>query len=142
MRWLFFALAAAAANATAGTLAKAGLAKAPPALATALTAVVAAIGTIVFAFVKRDGKLADLSRKDAIWLVLAGLATAASYTLYFFALDGGKSSRVQPVDRLSLVFAIVLAVIFLHEKLSVRLVLGALVMVGGALLVATDPAAK
>jgi bacterial/archaeal transporter family protein len=131
--WLGFALAGALANALAGTLAKAGLARVETSLATAITSVVVAIATTIFALSRGDGRsLGALDRRTWIFLVLAGVATAGAYLLYFRALGAGDSARVQPIDRLSLVFAIVLAVLFLGEKPSVGLVAGAALMAAGA----------
>jgi transporter family protein len=139
VRWLIYALGAAAANATAGTLAKAGLEKVQPAVAVAVTTVVAAATTSAIVFVTGDlSKVRDIDAKSWLWLALAGVVTTLSFVLYFRALGDGESSRVQPIDRLSLVFAVVLAAAFLRERITARLVVGALMMAAGAVVVATS----
>ncbi len=139
MRWIAYALGGAAANATAGTLAKAGLEKVHPAVAVAVTTVVAAGATTGVVLVGgHASKVREIDGRSWMWLALAGLATTASYVLYFRALGDGESSRVQPIDRLSLVFAIVLAAAFLHERITPRLVIGAVLMAAGAVVVATS----
>ena len=133
MRWLGYALAGALANAIAGTLAKVGLARVETSLATAITSIVVALATTTFALTRGDARmLGALDRRTWIFLVLAGIATAGAYLLYFRALGAGDSARVQPIDRLSLVFAVVLAVVFLDEKPSVGLFAGAALMAAGA----------
>jgi bacterial/archaeal transporter family protein len=137
MTWIAYAIAGALASAVAGTLAKAGLEKVPPALATAITSLVVAAATAVFALVRGDVReLGTVDRRAWLFLALSGVATAAAYVLYFRALKGGESARVQPLDRLSLVFAVILAVVFLKEKANVGLVAGTALMATGAAVIA------
>jgi transporter family protein len=141
LSWFWWALAAAFANAVAGTLAKAGLEKVRTTLATAIAAVILATLVATYSLSRGDAReLGSLDRKA--WLTLAGCGAsgAVAYLLYFRALDGGESARVQPVDRLSLVFAVILAVLFLKEKLNVGLVAGAVLMAAGAAVIALTAA--
>jgi transporter family protein len=62
--------------------------------------------------------LSAINRRTWIFLILSGLATGLSWLCYFRALQLGEASRVAPVDKLSVVVAIALAVIFLHEPLT------------------------
>jgi hypothetical protein len=66
----------------------------------------------------RPGRLAAMSSRTWLFLVLSGLATGASWLCYFQALQLGGASRVEPVDKLSVVVAMVLAVAFLGEHLA------------------------
>jgi transporter family protein len=139
-RWLPFAVAGALANAVAGTLVKAGLEKVRPLVATAIVTLIVTIITGSVAIAR--GGLADvaaLDRRTFLWLAAAGVVTSASYAFYFSALSTGQSARVQPLDRLSLVFAVILAALFLHEKVSAVLVVGAVLMAAGAVTVAMAP---
>ena len=70
-----------------------------------------------------------------IFLVLSGIATGISWLFYFRALQLGNASQVAPIDKLSLVFTIILAAIFLKEKLSFQVALGAILMSLGAILI-------
>jgi bacterial/archaeal transporter family protein len=91
------------------------------------------------AFVIVTGKWANpltLSGKTQLFLVLSGLATGASWVCYFRALKIGAASKVAPVDKLSLVLVAVFAVLFLHERPSVREWLGILMVGGGVLVLA------
>ncbi len=87
-----------------------------------------------------QGKLSHLgaifgSNKAVLFIVLSGVAGAVSWIFYFIALKLGKVSQVAPIDRLSMVFAMVLAAIFLGEKITPRIGLGAALMVAGAVIV-------
>jgi transporter family protein len=75
-----------------------------------------------------------LSSRTLTYLVLSGLATGISWLAYFRALQLAPASRVAPIDKLSLPLTVLCAGLFLGETLSWRLILGALLMVAGALL--------
>ena len=55
-----------------------------------------------------------------MFLILSGLATGASWLAYFKALQIGKSYQVAPIDKLSVVLVVIIAVIFLGERPSLR----------------------
>jgi transporter family protein len=75
-----------------------------------------------------------------LMLVLAGLAGAASWLFYFNALRRAEVSHVAPIDKLSTVIAVILAVIFLGERPTVLNWAGVVLMLAGAYLVAVKPA--
>lgn len=77
------------------------------------------------------GDVADLA-----FLVLSGLATGASWLCYFRALQLGQLARVAPIDKLSVVVAILLAAVFLHERLTWQNWIGGALIVGGTLVLA------
>jgi transporter family protein len=72
-----------------------------------------------------------------LYLTLSGLATAASWLCYFRALQLGEASQVAPVDKLSVVVAMLLAMLFLGEHLSWQHWLGGALIVSGTLVIAT-----
>ena len=76
-----------------------------------------------------------LNRHSLVFLVLSGLATGLSWLCYYRALQTGPASLVAPIDKLSLVFAIVLSVLFLGERLGVYQWLGATMIAAGALVI-------
>ena len=77
-----------------------------------------------------------LSAHGLLFLALSGIATGLSWLCYYRALQLGPASRVAPVDKLSVAFAVVLALIFLGEKLSWKAALGACLVTAGALVMA------
>jgi bacterial/archaeal transporter family protein len=139
--WVLFSLLAALAGAVLATLTKAGLKNVDPSLGLAIQSVL--ILVLSWGTVAVQGNLEELravDRRAWVYLVLAGVVTSASYLLLFRALKLGEASRVVPVDRLSLVFAILLGAVFLKEKIGTQVILGAVVMTAGALLIATAKA--
>ena len=77
-----------------------------------------------------------LARRDVLFLILSGVATGLSWLCYYRALQLGPASRVAPVDKLSVVFAIMLAIIFLGEQMSWKVVLGGALVTAGAVVMA------
>ena len=75
----------------------------------------------------------DISKKSWVFLVLSGLATGASWLCYYKALQAGEASKVVPIDKLSVVITLILAVIFLHENINVKSIIGALLITAGTL---------
>ncbi|OGX86006.1 hypothetical protein BEN47_13585 [Hymenobacter lapidarius] len=128
---------AAIAAASVVTLSKAGLKNVPPSLAFAIQAVLILLvswGTVVW-----EGLLPEIGKVDRrswLFLIGAGVLAAASSLLSFRALSLGNASRVSPLTNVSLVFAVVLAALFLKEKLTWQIMVGAALMAGGAILIA------
>lgn len=135
MNWTFYALLSAAAAGATAVLAKIGVQSVPSNLATAVRTLVILVfsWTIVLARGEHHAWPA-ISRRSLVFLVLSGLATGLSWLAYFRALQLGPASRVAPIDKLSLVFTLVMATAFLGERITVRLAAGVLLMVTGALL--------
>lgn len=77
----------------------------------------------------------SLSNKDWLFIVLAGIFGAMSWLFYFFALKYGQATPVVAIDRLSMVFVFILALVFLGEAFSVKALAGVILMVGGAILI-------
>lgn len=74
--------------------------------------------------------------KAMLFIVLSGVAGAMSWLFYFMALKNGSVAQVAPIDKLSVVFAVILAVILLGEKISLLAGVGVALISAGALLVA------
>lgn len=135
--WLFWSLLSAFFAGATAILAKVGVVGINSNLATAIrTTVVLLITWLIVAAARTPVSLATISKRTWIFLALSGLATGLSWVCYFRALQLGMASKVAPIDKLSVVFAIILAVIFLHEQLSWQQWVGGLLIVGGAALLA------
>lgn len=133
--WLFFAILSAVFAALTSILAKIGIEGVNSNLATAIRTVVVVLMAwgIVFLTGGQSG-LSAISRKSWIFLILSGLATGASWLCYYRALQIGEVSRVVPVDKLSVVFTLVLAFIFLHEEFTGKSLIGCILIGVGTLL--------
>ena len=116
-------------------LAKCGIRKTDSDVATALRTVVVLIFSWVMVFLVGSQKtIGEISGKSLLFLVLSGLSTGASWLCYYKALQMGEASKVVPIDKLSIVFTIVLAYFFLHEQVDAKSVFGCLLIVAGTLL--------
>jgi len=105
-------------------------------LATAVRTIVILVFAWLVAFVTNAQPLSSIPARTWLFLVLSGVATCLSWLCYFRALQLGEASRVAPVDKLSVVIAIALAAIFLHEKLTWHQWCGGLLIVSGAVVLA------
>jgi len=137
MGWQLWALLSALFAGVTAVLAKVGVADINSNLATAIRTTVILVFAWTVAFADRTGSLAAVSARTWLFLVLSGLATGASWLCYFRAIQVGEVSQVAPVDKLSVVFAMALAAIFLQETLTWRHWAGGALIVGGAIMLAS-----
>ena len=137
MSWLVWSLLSAIFAAATALLAKLGVAHVEPNLATAVrtTVVVVFAWAITLAFGSHTG-LAHIDRRSWLFLAASGLATGLSWICYFRALSIGQASKVAPIDKLSVVFVILLAWPLLGEALTTRKVAGGLLIAAGAIVLA------
>lgn len=136
MNWIHYALLSALFAALTAILAKIGIKNVDSNLATAIRTVV--ILGFAWAIVWYQGtvkQLGGISRFSLYFLILSGITTGLSWLFYFRALQLGKASQVAPIDKLSLVITIILAAIFLKEKITLTTFLGGVLMAAGAILV-------
>ncbi|MCI6640807.1 MAG: EamA family transporter [Pygmaiobacter massiliensis] len=133
--WAFFAVLSAVFAALTSILAKVGIAGIHSNLAVAIrTVVVLAMAWGMVFITNTQGGISQISKNSWLFLILSGLATGASWLCYYKALQLGKASQVVAIDKLSVVITLVLAFVFLHEKITVRSAVGSLFMTVGALL--------
>lgn len=137
--WLLFALLSAIFAALVAIFGKIGLQGIDTNTATAIRAVIMALFLIGVILVQ--GKFKDIApilqnSKALLFIVLSGIAGALSWLFYFVAIKMGEVSKVVPIDRLSVVFALILALIFLGEHISLKVGIGAALITAGAILIA------
>jgi transporter family protein len=132
--WWCYALLSAVFAALTAVLAKVGIKGVNSDLATAIRTVVILVVAWGIVLVKdHPADIFQLSPRTWVFLGLSGVATGLSWIFYFKALQMGKVSQVAPVDKLSVAIAIVLSVVFLGETLTLKTGLGALLIIGGTL---------
>ena len=137
--WLFYALLSAIFAALVAIFGKVGLQGLDSTTATAVRAVVMALFLIGVVIMLGKGNFVGeiAGNSNAMkFIVLSGVAGALSWLFYFLALQKGTVSQVVPVDRSSVVFALILAAVFLGEKITLQSAAGAALIVAGAILVA------
>ncbi|RZM28027.1 MAG: EamA family transporter [Pedobacter sp.] len=141
--WIFWAILAALSAALVMVLTKAGLKNVDSSLAFAIQALF--IVSITWILVLYQGTAPEMKQIDGkawIMLILAGIATTLSTLFSFKALSMGPASIVVTIERTSLVFTILLSIIFLKEKITWQLIVGAILILGGAVLIALSDSAK
>ena len=133
--WFPFALMSSVFAALTSILAKVGISGVNSNLATAIrTTVVLVMAWGMVFLTNTQGGISGIGRKSWLFLILSGLATGASWLCYYRALQVGEASKVVPIDKLSVVFTLILAFVFLHEKFTVKSLLGC-VLIGACTLV-------
>ncbi len=139
MSWIYWSLLSALFAAATAILAKLGVANINSNLATAIrTFVVFFLAWGIALAGVPISAITGLSRRTLMFLVLSGLATGLSWVCYFRALQLGEASRVAPVDKLSVVFVIVFASIFLGERITFATVAGGVLIAAGAVILALN----
>ena len=133
--WFLFALLSTIFAALTSILAKIGIEGVHSNLATAIRTVVVVIMSwgMVFLTNTQNG-ITEISKKSWIFLILSGLATGASWLCYYRALQMGEASKVVPIDKLSVVITLVLAFIILHEQVTVKSMIGCVLIGLGTLM--------
>lgn len=135
--WAILAVLSAVFAALTSIFAKVGIQNVDSTLATAIRTVVVVLMAWAMVFITHtQSGLSGIDRKSWIFLVLSGLATGASWLCYYKALQLGEVSKVVPIDKLSILFTLVLAFIFLHEKFTVKSAVGTALITIGTLIMA------
>ncbi|WP_270543616.1 EamA family transporter [Butyricimonas paravirosa] len=133
--WKYYALLSALFAALTAIFAKIGVKDINSDLATAIrTSVILVITWGIVLFGTHMGEIKDISRHAWVFLILSGIATGLSWLFYFKALQSGEVSRVAPIDKLSVVITIFLSFILLKEPVSLKVIIGALLITGGSIL--------
>ena len=137
MNWLTWSLLSALFAGLTAVLAKVGIAGVDSNLATAIrTTVILIFAWAIASVTARPAELTTLSGRTWLFLALSGIATGLSWLCYFRALQLGQASQVAPVDKLSVVFVLLFAALFLREPLTFRSGLGGMLIVAGAIVLA------
>lgn len=133
--WLLFAAGSAFFAGITAILAKCGIRNTDSTVATAVrTIVVLIMSMMMVLIVGSAGTITGISGKTWLFLTLSGLATGASWLCYFRALQVGDVNKVVPVDKSSTVLAMLLALIFLHEEISLPRLIGLVAVACGIFL--------
>lgn len=133
--WVVYALLSALFAALVAVFAKVGIKGVDSDVATAIrTILILLIAWGIVIAKGATGQVGNLTRQNWVFLILSGCATGLSWLFYFRALQLGQVARVAPIDKLSVAIAIIISIVFLHEKLSWQEAGGVVLIVGGTLL--------
>lgn len=137
MSWQLFALGSAFFAGLTAIFGKLGVEGLNSNMATLIRVVIILAMTVGIVTFRGEWQLPKSSElRPVSFLVLSGIATGFSWLFYYRALQLAPASLVAPIDKLSVVVAIVLGVVFLGEALSVKLVFGGLLIISGVLILA------
>lgn len=137
LSWQFWALLSAGFAALTAIFAKIGIENVNSDFATFIRTIVILLAAGLMVYITGNWQSpATITPRTWLFLILSGFATGASWICYFRALKIGDAARVAPIDKLSVVFVAVFAVLFLGERLSLPNWLGVILIACGAVLVA------
>ncbi|EKD65055.1 MAG: hypothetical protein ACD_50C00204G0001 [uncultured bacterium] len=133
--WVIYAIFSAIFAALVAILGKIGISRVDTILATTVRAVVMAVflALVSLSLGKFDSPH-SFGNKALVFIVLSGIAGALSWLFYFFALKDGHVAGVVALDRLSVVFVLIFAIIIFGDKLTWKSGLGAILVTTGAIL--------
>lgn len=135
--WLAFAFLSAVFAAATSVLAKIGIKNVDSNAATAIrTCVVFVAAWLIVIFGKKAESVKNVDRRELLFLVLSGIATGASWLLYYYAISTGQVSVVVPIDKLSILVTIAFSVTVLKEKLSLKAWIGLAFLTAGTICMA------
>lgn len=130
--WVVYALLSAFFAAATSILAKMGIENINSNLATAIRTVVVLLMAWGIVFITgSQSQVANIGAKSWVFLILSGVATGLSWLFYYRALQLGEASKVVPIDKFSVVISMVLAFIILKETVTVKTVIGGLLITAG-----------
>lgn len=133
--WIVFAFGSAFFAGITAILAKCGIRKTDSTVATAIrTVVVLAFSWLMVLVAGSGGQIDSITGRTWLFLILSGLATGASWLCYFKALQLGDINKVVPVDKSSVILTILLAFLFLNERVSAFSAAGVLLIAAGTFL--------
>ena len=141
--WILFAAGSALFAGVTAVLAKCGIRRTDSAIATAIRTIVVLIFSWLMVFVVgSQTQIKDIGGKTLLFLILSGLATGASWMCYFKALQLGDINKVVPIDKSSIILTILLAFIFLNEKISLFKGAGLVLIAAGTYLMIEKKTSK
>lgn len=132
--WMIYAVFSAIFAALTSILAKVGISGVESNLATALRTGVVLVMAWIIVFSKGKQKaIKTLDKKELLFISLSGVATGASWLCYYYAIQKGIVSIVVPIDKMSILIAVLFSYIVFKERLSKKSLIGLSLMVIGTL---------
>lgn len=134
--WKLFALGSAFFAGLTAVLAKIGVKNIPSNMATFIRTIVILIFIFLIINARKEWQsFSSLNKNSLLFLILSGIATGLSWLCYFRALQTGPASLVAPIDKFSIVFAVILSIIFLGESLCFTQWIGIILITSGTVLI-------
>ena len=138
MSWITDALLAAVCGGLVAIFGKIGVQGVDSITATMVRSLIMAATLVVVALFNGKMSFAGISGRTLLFIVLAGCQVPLP-GCSICALQSGPVSRIAPIDRLSVVVAIVLSIVLLGERPSAVALAGAALVVAGTLVLVFAP---
>ena len=133
--WILYALLAAFFAALVSIFAKIGIDGVNSNLAVAIRTIVVLIMAWAIVFITgKQSEIVNITQKSWLFLILSGCATGISWLFFYKALQLGEASKVVPIDKLSLVITMILAFVILGDAVTVKTIIGGILITIGTLL--------
>jgi len=137
MEWFLLTALSALFAALVAIFAKVGLQGVDSTVGTAARAIIMTLFIVIFVIsIGKGPQLTQFTSKDMGFIILSGIAGALSWLFYFAALKSADASKVAPVDRASVLIVMVLAALFLGEKITLKIATAGVLIFIGLLLLA------
>lgn len=137
--WKYYAILSAVFAALTAIFAKIGVTGVNSNLATAIrTVIILLITWGIVLFSGTVSSMKELTKNNWAFLILSGVATGLSCLFYFKALQMGDASKVAPIDKLSVIFTILLSFLILREPVSWKVMAGGFLIVAGGIVILLD----
>jgi len=134
--WKLFALGSAFFAGLTAVLAKTGVKNIPSNMATFIRTIVILIFIFLIINARKEWQsFSSLNKSSLLFLILSGIATGLSWLCYFRALQTGPASLVAPIDKFSIIFAVILSIMFLGESLCLTQWIGIILITSGTILI-------
>lgn len=140
-KWVFYAIISMVFAGFTSVIAKMGLVGISGELGLAVRTIFVAIFVLGFAVVfVKSSEIAMLTPVNYFWLGISGITTALSWIFYYKALKDGEVSTIALIDKGSFIVAVLLAWLILKEQITLRVLLGCVLIGSGLVVVAYRPA--
>lgn len=134
VRWLFYAVGSAVFASLTSILGKIGISGVESNLGTAIrTGVVLLMAWIMVVAERKQQQIKTIPKEEFKFICLSGIATGSSWLCYYKALQDGLANVVVPIDKLSILVTVVFSYLVFHERLSMKALIGLILMVMGTL---------
>lgn len=133
MSWIFYAIMSAFSAALVAIFGKIGISNIDNTLATTVRAFIMLVFLSLISLILGSfNNIKNIDSKALLYITLSGIAGATSWLFYFYALKKGPVAGVAALDRLSIVFVVLLSVLFLNQTLTFKTIIGAILLTIGA----------
>lgn len=134
-KWKWFAIISMLFAGLTSVIAKQGMKNMSSDVALSIRTAVVFTIVITHAFLLNGAvsQIKQASKSDILFLAVSGITTSLSWIFYYRAMKEGPVSYIASIDKASIVVTLVLSFIFLREPVTLKLLVGAGLILAGML---------